>query len=195
MAVDQRDAVFDADFLNHICDTELNIDRVNGILSALLEKIDKRGIVHPLVHQEEFQIPNECRQSLFDRGTISIPNFDDIFQQDETRKNYYCLVLVPELYKQLNGKQLPENWDVLTNWMAGQNLGEIHSIAMCLICGCTLFLSDDHGSQRAIQALAENQMPNAINIEVYNRSQFLEEVGVDAGISRKERRALAHKRN
>lgn len=91
----------------------------------------------------------------------------------------------------MNGKALPSDWKVLSDWTAKENLGEIHAIAMCLLCGCVLFLSDDKDSKK-LWKLIEGQMPNALN--VYNRAEFMEQFGTLAGLSRAEKKSLAHKR-
>lgn len=190
MIVDHTAAVFDTDFTNHICETKLEIEKIRGILYNLLQTMNLQGIMHPLVYEKEL-ILNTCSKDLFDQNIIAVPSFEDVFQQDEERKTYYCNFLVPQLYRQMNGKSLPPDWDVLNSWGAKQNLGEIHSIAMCLVCGCGIFLSDDSDAKK-IRNLIEEQMPDSI--KVYNRTEIMNEFGKIAGISRAERKAIAHKR-
>ena len=191
MIVDHTAAVFDTDFTNHIYDTKLAIEKIGEILCQLLRAMKLRGIMHPLVYKHEFVQLNGRTAALFEQEIIAVPALEDLFQQDEVRRTYYCDFLVPQLYRQMNGKSLPPDWNILSSWNAGQNLGEIHSIAMCLICGCGIFLSDDSDAKKIRNLIAE-QMPNSI--QVYNRAEVMDQFGKLAGISRSDRKALAHKR-
>lgn len=191
MIVDHTAAVFDTDFVNHICETKLDMEKISEILCKLLQVLELQGIMHPLVYEKELIDQDTRIQELFRRNVIAIPSFEDVFQQDEERKEYYCDFLVPYLYKRMNGKSLPPNWNVLCDWGAKQNLGEIHSISMCLICGCGIFLSDDSDSKK-IWNLIKGQIPGSI--KVYNRTEVMDEFGKEAGISRTERKSIAHKR-
>lgn len=191
MIVDHTAAVFDTDFTNHICETNLDIKKIVEILYKLLETMGLQGIMHPLVYEKELIDPSDCARKLFEENIIMVPSFDEIFQQNSDKKTYYCDVLIPHLYKQMNGKTLPNGWDVLNDWIAKQNLGEIHSISMCLICECGIFLSDDSDA-KILRNLIHEQMPNSIKI--YNRAEIMDEFGKAAGISRSERKSIAHKR-
>ena len=69
----------------------------------------------------------------FSEDVIRILSFDqDIFQSNTVRETCYRF-LVPELYRRLTGTALPSNIDVVTYWKRQSGLGEIHSIAMCLV--------------------------------------------------------------
>lgn len=189
MIVDQSAAVFDTDFIHHICETKLDMEKICTILCRLLQTMQLQGVMHPLVYKNELLQNNRTRE-LFDQKVIAVPSFAEIFQGDPAKQIYYCAIM-PELYKRMNGKVLPPDWDVLSSWAAKENLGEIHAITMCFLCGCALFLSDD-GDSKKLKNLVEGEMPHALT--VYNRAEFMEQFGALAGISRAERKSLAHKR-
>lgn len=188
MNVDHTAAVFDADFTNHICETECDPKTICICLNQLLQAHLLKGVMHPLVYAKELVQKTDRHKMLFENNVITAVNFTNIFQGDNTREAYYCDILVPQMYRQMNGEYLPESWNVLDDWNSKQNLGEIHSIAMCMVCGCGIFLSDDADSQK----LVDRQMTDAV--KVYDRKAFLNKFGKKTGISRKQKRSLAHKR-
>lgn len=98
-------------------------------------------------------------------------SFDDIFQGDEGKKAYY-MFLVPELYNALMGRRFPEDKDVFTFWIRQNSLGEIHSVSMCLVSECAIFLSDD-GDSKALKNIVNQRAMGAI--EVFNRNEIVKQ--------------------
>lgn len=129
---------------------------------------------------------------LFDEQVFQKVEFDDIFQKDPGRKAYYILI-ARELYKALTGKTLNvDGDDVLSHWIYNSSLGEVHSLAMCLVCNCGIFLSDDKGSKK-LQEYIRRSIGHRflVKLNVYNRTEFLEERFQNIS-SRVERRSLTH---
>lgn len=184
-------AVLDADFIIHISEMERPPAHAAAILDDILSALDLRAVVHPLVYDKEINRDNPTVAALIAENVVCPLAFDrDVFRGDAEKEAYYRY-LVPELYRRLTGDSLPVDADVLTFWKRQSSLGEIHSVAMCLICQFGLFLSDD-GDSKALKQIVEHQTLGQIN--VYNRQEILKQY-VDAGepaLSRADRRAFAH---
>ena len=107
---------------------------------------------------------------LFDRGVVAKAEFADIHQNDDGKKAYYTY-LVENLYRAISGDALPASLSgesLFTCWMSRSSLGEVHSVATCLTCGCGIFLSDDNDSKMLQRFIAEKSIGK---ISVYNRIQ------------------------
>ena len=131
------------------------------------------------------------QQSFFVEQVINRLGFEDIFQGDEDKRAYY-MFLVPELYYALRGEQLPEGTNILTYWKRKCSLGEIHTVSMCLVTSCSLFLSDDGDSKALMNIVLEKF---AAHIDVYNRNDVIacyQNSGA-TGLSRNDKRAFLHK--
>ena len=120
---------------------------------------------------------------------IRILSFDqDIFQSNTARETCYRF-LVPELHRRLTGAALLNGVDVVTYWKRQSSLGEVHSVAMCLVCGFGLFLSDDRDS-KALKQIVEQQSLG--QIDIYNRQEVLDRCSDACGLPRADRKAFAH---
>ena len=82
------------------------------------------------------------------------------------------MFLVPELYNTLMGRRFPEDKDVFTFWIRQNSLGEIHSVSMCLVSECAIFLSDD-GDSKALKNIVNQRAMGAI--EVFNRNEIVKQ--------------------
>lgn len=182
-------AAVDADFVFHVAEIERPPKQVAEILKQILESLELHAVVHPLVYDKELAIKSGTVSMLFSENAIRSLSFEqDIFQSDPGRETYYRF-LVPELYQRLMGTSLPNNADVVTYWKRQSSLGEVHSVAMCLICGFGLFLSDDRDS-KALKRIVEQQSLGQINI--YNRQEVLDQCSDACGLPRADRKAFAH---
>jgi hypothetical protein len=190
MGIPQNSAAIDTDFLNHVVSMKCLQSDISAILIKMFSTHSIECIMHPLVYKHEVQSSKPL--FLFTSKIIQVPSLSDIFE-DETQKQYYCEILVPELYKQLTGEVYPiDASNILNQWKSGKSFGEVHTVSMCLLCGCALFLSDDHGSKQLQQIIETTSMGS---VKVYNRSEFLDFCSENDSslLPRATRRAFTHK--
>ena len=188
MTIDERSAVVDNDFAGHLADSKLNDARLIELLNIAFSKSELTAVMHPLVYEKELLKTNRRIMLLFQALIFQKAEFNDIFQNDSGKRTYYIL-MVKELYKALTGKVLDASGDkVLSHWVRKSSLGEVHSLSMCLVCNCGIFLSDDSDSKK-IQDYIENKV--LVKLNVYDRTEFLDERLQDEA-SRSERRSLTH---
>lgn len=90
MIVDQSAAVFDTDFIHHICETKLDMEKICAILCRLLQAMQLQGVMHPLVYEKEL-IQNDRTRELFAQGIIAVPSFADIFQGARRKRTIIVL--------------------------------------------------------------------------------------------------------
>ena len=181
MSIDKNSAAVDNDFIN----------KVEDMLREIFSALQIHGIMHPLVYEKELLKEAPGIKAIFDKNVVEYVSFDDIFQGDEGKRAYY-MFLVPELYNALMGKKFPEDKDVFTFWIRQNSLGEIHSVSMCLVSECAVFLSDD-GDSKALKNIVNQRAMGAI--EVFNRNEIVEKYqasGVN-GLKRTDRKAFTHK--
>lgn len=146
MQIDTHTAVVDNDFVNHLAESHLVNERLVDVLKVIFSELGLTAVMHPLVYQKELLQDNVRIRLLFKNNVIEKAEFSYIFQDDSARKNYY-IYLVKNLYRAFSGKELPVSGEsVLSYWVRHASLGEIHSVSMCLVCGCGIFLSDDKDS-------------------------------------------------
>ena len=178
MSIDKNSAAVDNDFINKVAQIKTGTMSPENILGEIFAALQIHGIMHPLVYEKEL---------LKDRPG----SFDDIFQGDEGKKAYY-MFLVPELYNALMGRRFPEDKDVFTFWIRQNSLGEIHSVSMCLVSECAIFLSDD-GDSKALKNIVNQRAMGAI--EVFNRNEIVKQYkksGAKA-LKRTDCKAFTHK--
>lgn len=191
MIIDKHSAAVDTDFVNHVAEITLTDPEPIKLLNSILTKAQLNAIIHPLVYEHEILQDDRKILKFFVEGVIAQPTFDDIFQGNTDREAYYRY-LFPELYNTLHGEApFPPGCNILTYWKRKMSLGEIHSVTMCLVCGCGIFLSDDGDSKRLAQTVKQRAMGH---IDVYNRSEILTFSQKISGsnLPKKERRAFAH---
>ena len=182
-------AAVDADFIFRVAEIKRPPERVAEILDQILASLDLYAVVHPLVHDKELDLGNETISGLFSEDVIQILSFDrDIFQSNPAREAYYRF-LVSELHRRLTGTALLNGVDVVTYWKRQSSLGEVLSVAMCLLCGFGLFLSDDRDS-KALKQIVEQQSLG--QIDIYNRQEVLDQCNDACGLPRADRKAFAH---
>ncbi len=80
---------------------------------------------------------------------------------------------------------------VFTYWKRQSSLGEIHSISLCIITGCGVFLSDDNDSQY-LANIIKNQFMQEIS--VYSRSDIADKMKEQGLLNSNKRKVFAHKK-
>lgn len=187
MAINKDTALVDNDFLEHIIEIKQSQEETADMLRRAFGSIGISAAMHPLVFEKEL-VPAQNRLFFFDSGVIIKLIFSDCFDEDSAEETYYCW-LVPELYKKFTGNELgATNKDVLTYWVRKKSLGEVHSMATCLVCGCGMFLSDDDDS-KDLKRIIEREYSETI--QVYNRKDFVEQMP-EGTFKRTERKRFAH---
>lgn len=189
MVIDKNSALVDNDFVSHVSEIDRLKEEVADITKRILSELKVSAVMHPLVYDNEL-LPNERILFLFTEGVFHKTSFPEIFQGDKNKETYYCF-LVPELYRKMNGPSYDsKDQTVLTYWAKQQSLGEIHSMATCLVCGCGLFLSDDRDSKNLRDTIAKEYQET---ITVYNREDVIKHIPT-VSTTRAERKAFSHKR-
>ena len=191
MAIDEKCAVVDNDVINHVTDIDGSKEEIADIARNVFLAMEVVAIVHPLVYEHEVRKDHEKTAWLFSDGVIGTPSLEDVFQQDPAQRQYYDLLL-RDLYHMWKGRAFgdafPTAEDVFSFWKRQESLGELHSMVMCYLCGCGMFLSDDSDSK----ALRKTMEMNGLEpVTVYSRKEFVEMLPQGA-VPRNKRRAFAH---
>lgn len=193
MQIDNSTAIVDNDFMNHLVDSKLSDEQLITNLRFIFSSLELSTVVHPLVYKYEVLRDNKRIQTLFQESIVQQMSFSDAFECNSDAEAYYCY-LVGELYGYLKGTEFPATGrDILTYWKRKESLGEIHSMSMCMTCGCGIFFSDDSDSKRLAEYIIQKSLGK---VDVYNRNEMIDkymEVDVTSRIPRPIRRALCHK--
>lgn len=186
--LDNKCACVDTDFLIHVSETKCAPGETLKYLAIAFQKFERFGIAHPLVYKNEMPKDRAVIAEIFKAGVIQIVQWGDIFDGDEgkERKQYYEY-LVPQIFRKLTGLDFPVR-DIFNDWKRQCSLGEVHSISLCLICGCDLFLSDDSDSKR-IQRLIKEDFGDVC---VLSREEVFDDPRLQDEIPRKFRKKLSH---
>lgn len=190
MQIDGSTAVVDNDFIIHLVESRLEDDVLLSSISHIFDDLGLTALIHPLVYEKELPQDNVRVKLMLHRSIIQRVQFSDIFQNDEQEAYYYFLV--QELYHARTGRDFPVSGkDIQVYWKRRDSLGEVHSISMCMVCGCGIFLSDDSDSKWLGSYVRNRAMGS---IAVYNRTELVDkylEVG-GTPISRSVRKSLTH---
>lgn len=187
MLIDKTTALVDNDFVGHVSEINRPQAEVADITKRILSNLGVVAVMHPLVYDNEL-LKTERTLFLFAESVFHQTSFLEIFQGDKNKEAYYCF-LVPELYKKLNGTSYnATGQSVLTCWVRRESLGEIHSMATCLVCGCGIFLSDD-GDSKQLSEIIKTQYSDTIS--VYNREDVVKRIPSES-VPRAERRIFSH---
>ena len=171
MQINAHSAAIDNDFLNHALEIQkLPENDIIGLLENVFRDMGICPIVHPLVYQHEIQKEKKLIKTIFEKNIVQVVRFEDIHRSEDAKKAFYEYA-VRELYNKLFGPPFNLNGqNVFTYWQCQSSLGEIHSLAMCLLCGCAMFLSDDKDSKK-LQNIMQQYF--ATSIPVYNRADVV----------------------
>ena len=164
-------AIVDNDFVNHVVESRLGEERIVQLLCLILNELGLQAVVHPLVYEKEMMLDNKLTIRLFSEKILNKAEFSDVFSKGEAARAYYTF-LVKEFYFSLTGKQFPVEDDrVLCYWVRRTSLGEIHSLAMCLVCECGIFLSDDGDSKKLMDFIKRKALGA---VTVYSRGELID---------------------
>ena len=185
--LDENCACVDTDFLIHVAETKCAAIDLLKYLAIAFEKLGLCGVMHPLIYEKELPQDMPIIQQVFEDQIIQVVDLDSLFsvEDGESKKAYYSL-LVPELFKRLTGQNFPVE-DIFNEWKRKCSFGEVHSIALCLVLGCRLFLSDDSDSKR-LRKFIDSDLGS---VEVLTREDFFNSPELKI-IPRTIRRQLAH---
>lgn len=191
MQIDNHTAIIDNDFLGHLAESSLTDTDLIDVLRLVFSELGLCAVMHPLVYDNEVLKDKARIKLLFDKDVVCRADFADILQGDPGKKAHY-IYLVTSLYHTLMGEHFPARGDaVFDYWVKKKSLGEVHSFAMCLLCGCGIFLSDDGDSKRLKQQVKRVALDT---VDVYNRKEFFEK-HMEEGqtkLVRHTKRALTH---
>lgn len=193
MTLDAHTAVVDNDFINHLVESKLEDSRLISVLNIVFSDLELSAVMHPLVYEHEVMHDHNRTKLLFDQKVVHAATFEDLFQGDSNKQSYYTF-LVTQLYRKLTGNVLPVSGNaVLRYWVRKNSLGEVHSLSMCLICQCGIFLSDDSDSKRLKKYIDQMSLGK---VAVYNRTEFFDKHMNEGTIRlvRSERKSLTHSR-
>ena len=191
MQIDNSTAIVDNDFINHLAGSRIADDLLVCSLLDIFNSLSVAAAIHPLVYDKELFPQTDRIKLLFQKEVIRRLTFDDAFEQDSDKETYYCY-LVAELYSYLNGYSLPvAGREVLNYWKRRESLGEVHSLSLCLVCDCGIFLSDDSDSKRLAEYIIRKSLGTVC---VYNRKELIDKSINEAAtqIPRKIRQSLGH---
>lgn len=191
MQIDNSTAIVDNDFINHLAGSRIADDLLVCSLLDIFNSLSLVAAIHPLVYDKELFPQTDRIKLLFQKEVIRRLTFDDAFEQDSNKETYYCY-LVAELYSYLNGYSLPvAGREVLNYWKRRESLGEVHSLSLCLVCDCGIFLSDDSDSKRLAEYIIRKSLGTVC---VYNRKELIDKSINEAAtqIPRKIRQSLGH---
>lgn len=195
MQLNSKTAVVDTDFTIHIAQSKMPAEDILHVLKLVLEELGISAAVHPLVYDHEIPRDNIVVVQLFAERILEKAEFSDIFQGDDAKeKRAYYIMLLSDLYFSLKQSAFPApKGQELEYWARMQSFGEVHSLAMCLVCECGIFLSDD-GDSKWLKTYIEQKSIG--KVEVYNRRELLDKHMKEGNtsISRDIRHSLSHKK-
>lgn len=185
-------AAVDTDFANKLAESRIGIKNVIEKLTLIFGELKLDAIVHPLLYENELFFNNKAEiTEMFLSGVLRKIDFIDIFNEDDKKILYYKYI-VSELYNVINGEPFPfSDEEILIRWQADKSLGEVHTLSMCMVIDCGIFLSDDNDSKKLSNYI---QLNLGGNIVVYDRKELVEK-HVDEGVTsiiRRERQSLTH---
>jgi len=181
-------AVIDNDFLDHLGDLN-NHDDAFDLIVKFFDALDYKVFIHPHVYKYEKKPgKNPLVERLFDEGVITVSDLFDVLACKPIEKTRYELV-VKQVYKNFTGREFPKI-DLFDKWQTGDDLGEVHSAAMCVILECDYLLSDDNKAVRYLGDITKKVAQKFIH--VYNRQQCCDLVKKTGLMNRKELRLLGH---
>lgn len=191
MQIGSNSAVIDTDFIIKLSEIRRTIEEIHNIVRMVFTSLSLGVLMHPMVFEHEIQPTDRKVMSFFQNGIVGKPLLEDILQSDPVREAYYEYVM-PELYKALHGCDIPLSSEVTVfdYWRSGESLGELHSLTMCLLCGCGIFLSDDNDSKILREIIRQKALGQ---IQVYNRQETLDTCSAGGlNLSRSDKRAFSH---
>lgn len=198
MSMPSNAVLVDNDFICHLSESKLRVEDICNAVITVMNILGKQASIHTLVKQHELDISAQASKiglinSLISQKILTEVMFFDIFDEDEDNgKQAYYDLLVQDFYYAQNKESMSLNpgETVTTYWKSQKSLGEIHSLATCIICDCGIFLSDDKDSKKLADYINHKYMGN---ITIYNRHELFDLEPISNELSRFIRRSLSHK--
>lgn len=192
MEICESTAFVDTDFILHIAGIHKSDIEICCMLKTVLLRLEVFAAVHPLVYENELPKTNTIVNKFFEEEIIAKPTLQEIFKNNQEKTDYYAFVF-STLLSRFSGIHTVYDYETVKSyWKRGQSLGEIHSIAMCIVYNCGLFLSDDSDSKKILAQAQDICLPY---LKVYNRKDIIsvaQTEGYQLFSSRHERQAFAH---
>lgn len=189
----KRCATVDNDFINHLIESNQPLDAILKYTKNALDDFELTAIIHPLVFEHEVPQEKPNIRRLFVDEIILTLSYEDIFENDEEKEAYYLFIAnecLNHFHSEPSFNTIAELWNF---WSKKCSLGELHSLTMCAVCSCGMFLSDDKGSKRIKDYIKTSFHKD---IKTYSRKEFFSEHR-DLGktsIPPKIRKSLSHER-
>lgn len=182
-------ALIDCDFLMKISEVRKNPIEINNLIRRAFDGASIDVMIHELVKANELMV-NSCSdvvKYIFSCNTISTLLIKDILLDDNKKKYYdYC---IRQMFFQVHHRAFPS--DNIFTWYSQSSLGEMHSIAACLVGDFSIFLSDDSDSSKIYRLIKENGAIDSVKI--YNRKDFFDDILPSGVLNSKERHMFKHK--
>ena len=189
-----KEVAIDNDFVNHLVEIDYEQDALEKLLLNYFGELSYLPIMHELVFQHEVingaDTNNKIRViACFEKGIFDRKRLDT-FLYTSDRRDYYISVF-EELYRDFKGLLPMPKDSILNSWHSNCSFGEVHTISMCCLLECDVFLSDDSDSKR-LATILEDKF--AFSINVYNRSDTVEEIKrIGTSLNKFERKLIKHK--
>lgn len=192
----QKEAAVDNDFVTHLSEIDnWEQKKLMETVKLLFDELNISPVMHELVYTNELNVLSDSsniKKALlfFENGIIKQKKIYD-FLDTESKRKYYEMVF-KEVYRDFKGNLPDSIKDIFKDWKKRASLGETHTVVMCFMINCDIFLSDDSGSETLAKILRSKK---AFDVKVYNREKAcerLKEIGSTA-INKTDRRVLKHK--
>ncbi len=192
MLIDDNTVAVDRDVIQHLAQTRLPENRIIEDVRLLFDGHNKNAVVHPLIYKNEVIRPTRVEKRFFSEKIIQVPKLPEVYQSNELMKQFYIDYFM-DMYRFYFGEEFSSESDVFSKWEKDRSLGEMHSLAMCLTCGCHMFISDD-GDSKELNNFIESKLEKSI--KVFNRDEAFKNLPDAArlAIPGKERNKLSHER-
>lgn len=189
-----REAAIDNDFVLHLAEINWQPEELYNKVKIYFSGMDLNPMMHELVYSHELDCGTDNDKvsralEFFRLDVIKIKKIKSFLETD-VKKKYYEVVF-KEIYRDFRG-DIPEGLNnIFIDWKSHASLGETHTIAMCFVIGCDVFLSDDGDSKKLARILESKK---AFTINVYTRSEAMEKLKKDfSKLGKHDRRALKHR--
>ena len=177
----------------HIAETKLKDNNLFNVVRTMFSEMNVVPIMHELVYRNELyggaDSNNRTIALKFFSNRIITQKMISDFLDSPSKRKYYVMV-VKKLYYDFKGP-LPQGVnDILNDWASNASLGETHTMAMCAMINCGVFLSDDKGSDKLAKVL-KNRF--AFDVQVLNREKAIRKLAqMETSIKKHDRNALKH---
>lgn len=157
----------DNDFFVKLTEIKRHND-VNDLIRRFFQALDVLPHMHPLVMKNEWQAhSNTVGNRLFAEDVVHQLPLTKQFDEKPALKSYYEQI-IREIYHDFTGEEAYPCGDIFTEWKAQKSLGEIHTVAACILLQWDCFLSDDKEAGKRLPKIVANRAGG--NIQVCSRA-------------------------